>query len=460
MRRFVRRAALLLLFLPLLSCDPPNFAWPETIPDVKIPEGDGPAAFDRWKEARLAETNPVLVAGAAKVDLTPKDWRKIFIAGYSPNKRAAGIGGEISGRVMLFDDGVNTLVLVSTDFVGYPNERVWDVRRRVSKKYGKSILISATHNHASPDTVGMWGAWAFYALPVATGADPHYMRMVERRLAEAIVRAAYSARPARLYAGKVEIPAGISENAHKAGWKDDEMTVLQARGLAGETIATAVNYACHAEFLGNNNDRIHPDFPGFLYPELERREGGMALFMNGALGGIIVPAMPRRTENHVRLREKAARRAGSVLAAYASQAMRDAQPLSFKEIRIRRSLLSLPVENAFFRLLGEKKILDRVMTDEGLYSEVWRVDMGGFQMVSVPGEIFPSLGFEIKKIMPGPYRMIVGLGNDELGYIMTAAEWEESLYDYEKTVSLGPETGPRLMQAVRSLFAEPGTGTP
>lgn len=230
------------------------------------------------------------------------------------------------------------------------------------------------------------------------------------------------------------------------------MTILQARDQKGLAVATVVNYACHAEFLGQNNTRLSPDFPGYLYRELEKLEGGLALFFNGAIGGIIVPAMPRRTERYVRLREKGAQRAGKILASYASYALDAAEELKIESIEIRRTQLKLPIENDVFVYLAKKKIISRSLKDERLWSEVWAVDLGGLSLLSVPGEIFPSLGFKYKDIMTSRYKMIVGLANDELGYIMDSKEWNDPLYAYERTVSPGKSAGGMLTAAVRSLY--------
>lgn len=453
-KKIIHAIAVAFLFMAVMSaCDPPNFAWPERIPDIKAPDVDGPTSFDRWKAERMKEKDPVLIAGAAVVDLTPKNPTGTYIAGYMPNKRARGIGGPITGRILFLDDGRHSLVMVSFDFVGFANDSVWDLRRRISTKHREDIFVASTHNHAGPDTIGMWGPWAFYAIPTGSGADMGYMSRILRDTADGVLSAVESARPARLFSARIEIPEGISENAHKPGWKDNTMTVLQVRGEDGATIATVVNYACHAEFLGGMNSMIHPDFPGYLYPEIEKREGGTALFFNGALGGIIVPAMPRRTENSVHLRDLGARRAGRVLGAFTSKALLDAEALEITSINVRRRLLPLPVENEFFRYLQEKGIVKFVQREDRIYTEVWRIDLGGLQMVGVPGEIFPSLGFAIKDLMPSKYKMVIGLANDELGYIMNAEEWLDPMYDYEKTVSVGPETGPRLMDAVKALYS-------
>ena len=37
---------------------------------------------------------------------------------------------------------------------------------------------------------------------------------------------------------------------------------------------------------------------------------------------------------------------------------------------------------------------------------------------------------------------MVSMANDELGYVMTAEQFEDDTYAYEQSMSMGPETGP------------------
>ena len=65
------------------------------------------------------------------------------------------------------------------------------------------------------------------------------------------------------------------------------MSVIQAVTPANKTICTLVNYAVHPEVLGNRVGLVSPDLVGPLCDKLEADQGGMAMFMNGAQGGMI-----------------------------------------------------------------------------------------------------------------------------------------------------------------------------
>jgi hypothetical protein len=62
--------------------------------------------------------------------------------------------------------------------------------------------------------------------------------------------------------------------------------------------------------------------------------------------------------------------------------------------------------------------------------------------------------------MPGEYKFLLGLGNDEIGYILPKSQWDaEPPYTYGRDsnpygeiVSPGPETGPIYYRAVTELL--------
>jgi len=192
-----------------------------------------------------------------------------------------------------------------------------------------------------------------------------------------------------------------------------------------------------------------------MYPRLEELEGCNAVFMNGALGGMIAPAMPLWTENHPRLRVKRARMAGRYLAELVSLALKNAEEIENPTLDITRRLIRFPVENDGFVYLSEKGFLKRTFHNGQMYSETWRIGIGPLEMVTVPGEILPALGFEIKgEIMQGRHKMILGLANDEIGYIINAADWQDPLYEYERSVSLGSQTGGILIENIKKLYPE------
>ena len=71
------------------------------------------------------------------------------------------------------------------------------------------------------------------------------------------------------------------------------------------------------------------------------------------------------------------------------------------------------------------------------------------QLVTLPGEPLPKVGFKAKSLMTKRYRFLVGLGNDEVGYIIDLEDW--SPRKYEESMSLGPLTAGILLSTIAEL---------
>ena len=76
--------------------------------------------------------------------------------------------------------------------------------------------------------------------------------------------------------------------------------------------------------------------------------------------------------------------------------------------------------------------------------------IGDAELLTIPGELLPELSFEILARMKGYPRMVVGLANDQLGYLIPGYDFRDETY--EESMSLGPAAGPMvLQQALRML---------
>ena len=66
----------------------------------------------------------------------------------------------------------------------------------------------------------------------------------------------------------------------------------------------------------------------------------------------------------------------------------------------------------------------------------------------------------MREVLATPVPLLIGLANDELGYILPQEDFEapSDLADpgdrYEESMSVGPETGPSVFAALEQLIAE------
>lgn len=408
--------------------------------------------YDDFRDQRAALERPGLIAGAARIKLTPAR-RGVRVAGHGHyRKHSVGVLDDLYARVLYLDTGADAVVLVSLDFIGWMHPRVERIRARVSRRHTDGILIASTHNHDGPDTEGLWGEPLFGLLPIASGIDGAYLDWVERRVARAILAAVARARPARLLTGEFAAPAGQVVNMREPDDVPLTVRVLRAETLAGRTIGTLIDFGNHAEALQDDNRWISADWPGVLCAEVDRALGGTTLFFSGPAGGMLEPANEPSDPEPARIAFM--RRFGGALAGGAIRlAYRGMDPLDGVRVRHAIERIELPVDpGGTVALVMRLGLLEpRPLRDGRLTTEVAIVDLGPLQLVTIPGEITPEVGRAVAAKLPGPHRLIVTLGLDHLGYMISARQWADPDFAYERSMSLGPDTTGLVLEAVGRL---------
>jgi len=145
-------------------------------------------------------------------------------------------------------------------------------------------------------------------------------------------------------------------------------------------------------------------------------------------------------------------RVGEGVGRAAVAALESAQPQPAPALSIKQGTVLLPLENDGFKLLLGVKVLDGELVEGKIRTEVWRVDIGPVTWMTIPGEILPKPALALKEKLPGKFRMVVALGNDELGYILDPEDFSRGRYGYERSMSIGAQTWPLLFQAAQELL--------
>jgi len=391
------------------------------------------------------------VAGAALEDITPSLAAKIYLAGFAADRAAAAIRDPLAARALYLCDGRTPLVLVCLDLIGLSRSRAERMRRRIGGELAANVIIHCTHNHQGPDTLGLWGKSLLGFLPVKTGLDSGYLDFLEARVARAARRAVEAAAPARLYLAQ----AGFDgegrwvRNEHGPA-QDRKVRLLQARGEDGAAIATLVQYACHPETLWREGTAISSDFCGVCCRAIEQERGGVGLYANGALGAMVTTALDR-SESEAE-RERFMHGLGEALAELALRALARARPQPRPRIRVARERVVFPVrDNRLFVLLHRLGIVETRELTDAIRSEAVLVGIGPARLLGLPGEPEPELAAALLDETGGRIRFLLGLADDELGYLMPPEKFSDPAYAYESAMSPGPTALEALRQAVSTL---------
>ncbi|RMG37444.1 MAG: hypothetical protein D6725_08850 [Planctomycetota bacterium] len=354
--------------------------------------------------------------GAAQVSISPQRLDDLTASGAAARLHVAQ---DLKARAAIFKNAQTTIVFLGLDVFGLGPWDVAAIREELSKRGYRNVILAMSHTHANVDTIGFYGYY-----------PARYAGVIRERAVSAVLKAAENLRPIReLRLGSVEMPlAGgrvvdLVRNARDPGLLDPTVSIVQAIGRDGRPVLNLIHLACHPEVIRLEETRgLSPDYVGTLCEEVSRRLGGQTVFLNGALGGMVTPDTRFRTQ-------QAAERMGRRLAEFVVQAARRAEPSgSYRLWRLRRTVV-YPITGETVRAFLQDPPRPVDLYQGRFKTEMNAVWVGDAQFITVPGELLPDIGLEIVSHMKGRLRIIVGLANDELGYLVPSFDFRVGHYE-------------------------------
>ena len=441
-----------------------------------------------------------LRAGFGRRVINPDMSKPVWVAGFAHNRVATKIHDDLKAVAAVIDDGEHRIGVVALDAIGFFHDEVLAVRRGLpSSARLDYVIVASTHNHSAPDLMGIWGPSDF-----RSGIDPDYRRAVVAGATGALLDAVEALTPASVSFVEVPLaPDGLVADSRNPQVFDATMRLMLFTAPDGKTVGSIVNWADHPETPWADNTELTADFPGYLRDALEsgvtvdRRQveaglGGIHVYVNGAIGGLmttnpattVVDPYTQRsfsTPSHDKTQALGRRLAQAALGAIRGGA---AVPQTEPRLAFAARTIELKIDNPLFRLAAAIGLFGRGQPRlNTIRSEVAVVTFGDASVTCVPGELYPEIangGIErppgadfdiapvevpsLRELMPGRVKFLVGLANDEIGYIIPKSEWDDQapwLYGsaerhYGEINSLGPETGPQIHAALKALGSSLG----
>jgi neutral ceramidase len=197
-----------------------------------------------------------LAAGAAAVDITPRDSQ--FLFGYP--------------HVPRYSTGVHDpLLMVGNDIVYVSRETAWRVRDRIESETGvpaANVMITATHTHSGPMTADMLGNESDTVVPKT---DPRYVELLEDGIVEAAVRASRNVRPAELGFATADGSCVGGHRHDPAGPSNPDVPVVLVRDPKSRAFRAAmVVCSMHPTVLHEDSTLISGDFPAMTRQYLQQ----------------------------------------------------------------------------------------------------------------------------------------------------------------------------------------------
>ncbi|MGL4555446.1 MAG: LamG-like jellyroll fold domain-containing protein, partial [Gemmataceae bacterium] len=398
-----------------------------------------------------------LKAGAAVVDVTPTEFPVLVNGGMLSNS-ASKATSRLYARAVVLDDGREQIAIVVVDSCMMPRPLLDEAKELASRKTKirpDRMLMSATHTHTAPASMGCLG----------TDAEATYVPVLRAKLADAVAAAQANLRPARAgwaVANAADYTAlrrwvirpdrvgtdpfgnpTLRANMHAAsnwdnvtgesGPKAPDLSLLSFQGLDGRPIAVLANFSMHY-FSGVAP--LNADYFGMFCEGLQQRLGkpAVAILSHGCSGDIWrrdYTKPPASTDHLIKIEKYTDGLLDLASAAYQGIEHKDAD-LAMEERRLK---LDYRVPDRQ-RLLWAEQIVAAMggrkpKTTEEVYAReatilhklksteivVQALRVGDAAVATTPCETYALTGLKMKLQSPLPRTMVIELANGGDGYI-------------------------------------------
>ncbi|MDX2001456.1 MAG: neutral/alkaline non-lysosomal ceramidase N-terminal domain-containing protein [Chitinophagales bacterium] len=226
-----------------------------------------------------------MLAGWAKVNLTPPKPVPIAIADSRNGRSYERVEDSIWVRAFVFDNGATKAAIVTADLLIIPptvtvllDSMLQTIGFRLSQVY-----LSATHTHNS---IGAWGP-GYVGKRFAGKYDQAVVDHIARCIVQAVKAADMQKQPAQLSYAEQLVPSLVFNRlVGDSGTTDPQLQVLKVANNNGKQ-AILVRYSAHATCLPANYMNLHRDYPGRLVDLLETADSvDMAAYVAGAVGSM------------------------------------------------------------------------------------------------------------------------------------------------------------------------------
>lgn len=435
-----------------------------------------------------------------EVDITPplEEGRPVWLAGYGMGRRATSVHDPIMARCLVLKSNHTTIALVSVDLVGLQYPDVCRIRARLPDV--NYVMVSSTHNHEGPDVIGIWGR-----SPVQRGVDDGYIDTVVGRVSRIVGETLGKMVPAKVVRFGAAEDESLLRDTREPIVKDGVIRTLRFLNSEQKTLGLVVDWSSHPEAMGAKNTAITADFPSATVARLREKYSAPVVYFSGAVGGLMTPPRNRIKDQQGKPLEEGdfayMTRYGEEVGDLAAKAIDASTPIKLTPLQVVAKPIYLPVENPLYRAASAIRVLDRQATvwtgdkdrkgepltasnaDQtmAVETEVAYVRMGDLHLACIPGELYPELVYgrfqnpvdpnvdfpeaplepNVAGLMPGKHWMMIGLANDEVGYIIPRRQWDRAppfAYgrkegQYGEVNSCGSQVAPLIMATLADCVA-------
>ena len=394
---------------------------------------------------QLTATAQDFFAGAATRTINPeKD--SLYIAGGKANRPFIDVHDNLYVKAVVLSNNSNNLTILTFDCIGLLYPQLQSIRASIKNEIPsinpEHIVMSSTHTHSGPDVVGIWGKDLAHS-----GVNDAHMQLIVNRAVEAIKEAVQVRKPVSISYGTGSFGEDWVKNISEPGELDRSVSIIKFSDPNGKNIAMLTNFACHPTIMDDASTAASSDYVWGFYKYLDSAQGGVNMFLQGAIGGWVQPEGVPHTYDY-------ANYYGSSLGKYAYELKKNKS--TSKNIFFTSAKVNFPLANPSFQMLSKAGIIKRTF-GETVSSEIAFFTIGDAYFATHPGETSPALSLATKSLMDnkGP-KFILGLSQDALGYIVKPSFFDMRNKiphsEYLTGMSIGPETMGIIFSTLQMLI--------
>lgn len=425
---------------------------------------------------------PVILAGAAKVDITPP-YGTIINGDFLP-MYARAIHDPLYAKALAFSDGKQHFVFVLVDNMALDADIINTAKESIKNLTGLQpgqIMIAATHAHSCGSVVET-GTCA---------VDIAYRSILPGKIAEAVKLAMDNLQPAKIAWGSADVPKHVScrrwymkpgfDTVNPFGGKDKvwmnppfgsefldrpvsdtdpQVSYLAVQSVSGKWISLLANYSTH--YVADvPPDTISADYFGQvdlqLKAKLKTGENFIGIMSNGTSGDVNTFDFRQKKNYPAGYFEKSKLIADDittaiilslkkvswvttpvfkiVTAAIVVAARKPSQQLVAKSKTLVKNTdfaalnTTDKASDAFARLYALEIVKLDYYQQNKLSLPLQAIRIGNGTIGTLPGEFFSETGLKLKKQAPCKYYFSISLANAMIGYVPPATQFALGGYE-------------------------------
>ena len=435
-----------------------------------------------------------LRAGVASVDVSPIKFPVIVNGGFLADK-ADKVLDRLYARTVVLDDGSQPIAITVVDSCMMPRDMLDKTKADAARLTGipvERMLISATHTHTAPSTMGTLG----------TPPDPDYVAMLPGLITESIVKAHRNLQPAKIGWTVVEDfdhthtrrwirrpdkmikdPFGVVNvraNMHPgylnpdvigpSGPVDPALSLISIQSDSGKPLAVFANYSMH--YFGTRP--VSADYFGMFSAKIAQRLGakdgdGFVGIMSQGTSGDQHWMDYGKAKTDITIQayaEELAKRAFEALGQLKYQSdvpiamaqatlkltrrLPDAKRLEWA--RDMKAKMTKPVPKD----VGEVYACEAIELDANPNRELilQAVSIGELALTAIPNEVYAITGLKLKAMSPFKTTVNIELANGAEGYIPPPEQHKLGGYTTwpARTAALEVMAEPKIVETLLTLL--------